>query len=597
MALDHELPVWTLRPNWSNSVAERLMWMTDVMRSATGHEQAASPRLAPRRSIEATFNPTRNERTFLELCVQRLGRTEWMVPLFFHRSALTAAATATDTTLYADTVDLEFADGGMALLVGPDAFTCEAVRIDTVAADALTLVAPLTGDWPAGTTVHPLRRAWIDASSLESITSRVGGARIRFDVDRGNDLDGGAEEFTLYQGLPVISHLPNWSQRVETSFDWMSSEFDSKTGLRRVIDEAGRAFQTKRYTLMLHGRDEQASLRKLLYRLRGRAVPGWIPSHNDDLTVARSALAGAELLDVQYVGLGYVGGITPDVAHMIIGGDEIVQADDLGGALADDEERLVLAAALSRNIAAGETASFLHLARLEGDTVSIDHLTDSDGVARVSLAFRQFTAGRDGSAAGDFPIPVTAMNSTPCGVSDCEPPPADHVGEIVITLPDPLPLMPLAYVGNRSNVWIGDLQTVILVEGTPEAYHIFDEDFDTRDAVCWTVLTEDHYGDTGNTNPVFAYKYDSATNSVIIRTWHLWAYDAFDSDFAFWLDLYGLATDPPTSLVSSATQANGDAPVALDADPFGSYDPSYYEDQGFDIVEQYMEFMLRKVGA
>jgi len=190
-----------------------------------------------------------------------------------------------------------------------------------------------------------------------------------------------------------------------------------------------------------------------------------------------------------------------------------------------------------------------------------------------------------GIVAGSLSAPAAPPDGVPEG----------HVGEIAIMLPTPLPLMPLEYPYNRSNVWIGDLQTV--TGAPPEPSYTFDVDFDTRDAAAWAVLTKADYGEGGPDadDPVFAYRYDAGSNAIALRTWQPWAYDAFGSDFLFWLDLYGLASEAGESLLSSATQSNGDAPVGLTPDPYGGSSPFDYSDSGFEIVEQYMEFMLRKV--
>lgn len=515
MALDHELPLWSIRPNWSESITERLSWLSDVLVSLTGHEQRIALRLSPRRSLEATFNPFENERTFLELAVQRLGRREWMVPLWFYNGKLTASGTGGDTSLAFDTTYMEFSDGGMAILVGPDAFSCEAVQIDTVSTGGMTLVEPLVGDWPVGSKLHPLRRAWIESDDLIAITSKLGQTRIRFDIDKGNTLDGGDETFSLYQGLPLVTQFPNWSESPATKFEWLSEQFDGNTGLRYVNDAADRAFQARRHRLLLHGRQEHMELRQLLYRLQGRVKPFWIPSYNQDAVTARASASASQIVDIQRVGLGYIGTITEDIAHMLIGGNEPVNISSMGGPMASNEERLVLEEPLSRDIAVGEKLSFLHQCRLDGDTVTIEHISDADGAANVNISFRDFMPGRDGSAAGDFPIPVSTMQPGGCGDDEITLPSDALPFPLIVetNLPNPMPVnavfgkraaeltcnVTLYHVGSSGEVSTIDCQFSIDVSGI---YGIFPSIFPVSGPLSGGYAAAGYYSPGGGTTAV-----------------------------------------------------------------------------------------------
>jgi len=78
-------------------------------------------------------------------------------------------------------------------------------------------------------------------------------------------------------------------------------------------------------------------------------------------------------------------------------------------------ERLILATPLANAYAPGQLVSFMDVARLDQDTIEIQHHTDSDGVCEISGAFRTFRDGRDPSGTIDHPIPTAEMSLTPCG--------------------------------------------------------------------------------------------------------------------------------------------------------------------------------------
>jgi hypothetical protein len=91
LALDAELPLWTIRPNWREGILERLSWLTDVLGGSWGTEQRRALRLSPRRQFEINFNPIDAARSYFELWLHRYGSIEFMVPLFHDRGRLSAS--------------------------------------------------------------------------------------------------------------------------------------------------------------------------------------------------------------------------------------------------------------------------------------------------------------------------------------------------------------------------------------------------------------------------------------------------------------------------------------------------------------------------
>lgn len=405
---------WTFRPDWSNRVVERLEWVTGILGSTVGAEQAIAVRYAQRRSVEARFVAEGRERSFMALMIERLGSGTFRVPLWFHRALLVSPVAASATSLPCDTVNREFRAGDFALLVGPDAFTCETVEITAVSGTELTLAAGVDADWPAGTVVHPLRTAWMEVSSRQNPTARVSEGNIRFEIDAGEDIDSGVETLPLYNGLPLLVQQPNWAESLGNGYAWLRDEHDSKTGLRIFADTAGRAFRTTRYGLLLHGRAEQAGFRALLRRLRGRQGAVWMPAHTWDVELAAGAASGGTALEIARIGLNEIGGYSPEIAHLLFADGTAVEWSALEAPADPANERLTMAAPLPRDFAAGERGTFIQAARLDQDTITITHETDSDGAATVALSWTAIDDSRDGSASGALPIPETAMTAGGC---------------------------------------------------------------------------------------------------------------------------------------------------------------------------------------
>lgn len=416
MVEDYELPVWGVRPNWAQPILETLTWQTQVLRSMSGAEQRLALRLAPRRMMEARYNPFENERTFVDLVMHKLARQEWMMPLWFDRSTLNAQAVAATSRIDCATQYREFVAGGMAYLVGPDTFTGEAVRISAVDSTGLDLEVPLGSSWPAGTSIHPMRRGWFDEANQGLLTSRIGESNIRFEMIEGNDLgDEGTWETVHSDGLPVLTREPEWSETIELDLSWLGDTFDSQTGQRYVTDTAGRAFRQQAHSFILFGAQERFEYRQMLYRLRGQQRPVWLPTFSDDVEFAQPANAGVTQIDVRQMGLSYIGGPTDGRDRLYFSGGQIAEisaASIVGGT---QNERLTLSSALAINAMAGDRASFIERARLAQDSVEIEHLGDTDGVARSTLSFAGYAERRVATTATQ-PIPTASEEVTPCGL-------------------------------------------------------------------------------------------------------------------------------------------------------------------------------------
>lgn len=417
--MDVALPVWTIRPNWKAGVLERLEWLTDVIQSETGVEQRRSVRQSPRRSFEITVNPTDGERTFLDLLMHRLGSEQWLFPLWHDQGALTEKAVVGAQALMLDTTFREYRIGDLALLYR-DAFSWEVVEVLVVGDGALVLAGDVEKPWPRGTKVYPLRRATIQTeTTVAALTSRVGQSVILFQLNEANDYPESTAGMTMYQGSPLIDREPNRSQEITLAHTRLFSEQDGEIGLRYRTDETGRAFAAQSHNWMVHGREEQARFRSLLYYLRGQQRMVWLPTFNDDLQVARPIAKAATRGDFNRVGFGYIGGPIPGRARFWTG-KEVVLHTSLVAPLAESEERLTFGGQTANAYAPGGTWSFLEPARLNSDTIEITHHTDSDGVCEVATAFKTFANDRVAGMPIYLPTPEGVMNSVLCG----EPPDA-----------------------------------------------------------------------------------------------------------------------------------------------------------------------------
>lgn len=411
------LPVWTIRPNWREGILERLEWLTDVMSaSASGAEQRRALRLSPRRYIEITVNPTKRERSFLDLILHSLGSEEWLFPLWFDRAKLTTAAVATETRVEFDNTFREHGLGSFALLYY-DAFTWEVISVSATDDDGLDLTDPLDGDWPVGTTIYPLRRARLPVeTSLGALTTQVGESVLLFQVSESNDYPEVIPDDLLFEMVPVLATPPNRSETITLDHVRLAQERDNSTGIPYRTDPVDRAFQIQGHSWIVQGREAHSAVRSFLYWLRGRQRSLWLPSFNEDITVTRDAALAAVNLDIEKIGIAYAGGVIPG-RDVVIANGTPGRITEIGVAPTADEERLRIGAGLTAAVPAGSTGSFMSRSRLNQDTVELLHHTDTDGTMEIAASFQSFADNRDPSGTIYKPIPNAGKFAGQCGSS------------------------------------------------------------------------------------------------------------------------------------------------------------------------------------
>ncbi len=417
------LPVWTIRPNWRGGITERLEWKTDVLQSDTGVEQRRSVRVSPRRSLEFTVNPTRGQRTFLDLALHRLGAVEWLLPLWHDQGTLAVAALAGQKTIAFDNRWREHNPGGKALLyVGPQQW----VVIDINAQDdaGLYAVANLAATWPKGTKVYPLRRALLDErTSVANLTSRVGQSQVLFTINEANDYPEVMPADAVFGGMPVMTIEPNRTAEIKLEHNRLTDEQDGEIGLRYRTDDAGRAFGVQSYNWQVRGREAQARFRSMLYWLRGRQRSIYLPSFNDDLLLTKPAAAGARSVTIEQAGIGYVGQGSPIPGRARFWtGKEMVLHSAMGVAGSMAEEVLTIGTPLVGSYAPGASWSFMEAARLASDNLEIMHHADSDGMLECSAGFQTFANNRLAPTPIYLPIVPGVENNASCGQPDADDP-------------------------------------------------------------------------------------------------------------------------------------------------------------------------------
>lgn len=384
---------WSFVPDWSDGIIERLTWATDILQSESLVEQRRALRAAPRREFEAQMMVEGRERQYLDLVLFDWGMRIWALPVWPEIQWLSADLAAGALSIPCATAGLEFHIGGLAMLIGANAFAVEVVEVVDVPSGALTLKRPTQKAWSAGSRLYPARSAQLTAApTLTRRTDRLISADVTFRVIDPSDVMPVAPA-TLYRTRPVLEARPDEGQDLTASYVRLLEELDNGSAAPRVTDIAGRAMPVLSQRWIGAGRTERADYRALLYHLAGRQGAVWVPTHADDLMLIEPAGATSEALTVAHVGYTRFGKATPgrrDIRIELTDGTFIHRRVTGSTEISTDAEALAIDTALGRAVAPADVLriSWMQLCRLDHDAVEINHMTDSEGVAESALVFR-----------------------------------------------------------------------------------------------------------------------------------------------------------------------------------------------------------------
>lgn len=379
--------------DWGQPVLERMDWLTDIMRSDAGYEQRRALRLTPRISYEAEVLVYGAERQYFDHCMTGWSARTFVVPVWPQQQWLTTAHAAGATTITCDTTSRNFRAGRLAVVRGETAMQNETVEILNVLAGSLTLKRPLLKAWPKGTLLTPAVTAQLnEPPQLIKRTDSIMRTHVVFNVNEAVDHPE-ALPATLYRSYPVFEDKPNETNDLTHSYERLMQQLDNKTGLTLQSDTAAAAFRFYQHSWLTAGRVQQAALRALFYALRGAQKAMWIPTHCSDLTIKADIPATTSTLDIQLCGytrfsFNQLG--RTDIRLVLRNGSVLYRRIVLAIELDSSTERLSVDSSFSSAILAADVVmiSYISLCRLSNDSVSIEHITDSDGVAKCDVTFR-----------------------------------------------------------------------------------------------------------------------------------------------------------------------------------------------------------------
>lgn len=295
--------VWPFKPNWAQPVTDRYEWLTDIIESDDSSEQAIMLRAHPRRTLSFMITLANTDKRRMEALLWQWQARLFAVPFENSRGRLTADATAGDLEVYLDTTYRDYKDDGLAILISNDRSTVEAVEIDTVFADHITLARPLPSSWQEGAMICPALLGRLqDTQALNLYTSRLLDGLVQFSIENNTAITGAEFNATMYRGYPVLEERPNWRDDITVEYHRKLHHFDNLTGVRTVDDMSGRPVTIQSFLWTRAGRAAIHALRQWLHARKGRLIPIWVSSQQEDIVLLEALGDTAVTLNIENIG-------------------------------------------------------------------------------------------------------------------------------------------------------------------------------------------------------------------------------------------------------------------------------------------------------
>jgi hypothetical protein len=369
-------------PDWTQPIVERLSWLTAIQTSRSGAEQRQALRLTPRRAFDIPVQLVGQERSYFDVLLGQNGGGIWNVPIP-HEEISVGVVSAEQTVFYINPSFREIGIGYKLLLRG-SCFQAEVVEVTAIGSDTI-MTTPVVLSYDAATLTPTFEGVISDRVQTSRLTARIYTATVRFTTLEPTvwrpPMFGpaplvfpGVPPSLVINGksFPVLTQPPNAVNSLDYDYERMWSVVDNDTSIPVYTDKSARQFTSQKYEFFLVGKEERYGFRDLLYALRGKQTPLWVPTFNDDFAV----------------GYGYPNPM--GLPHTVIPGRDYFVIFYRDGTPLTAYPAPAYDGQPPEIFSAGNVAriSFVTLKRLDVDDIEIQHYGTLESVATVSVVFR-----------------------------------------------------------------------------------------------------------------------------------------------------------------------------------------------------------------
>jgi len=375
-------------------ITETLEWKTGIITATDGTEQRIAWRKNPRQQIQMTVRASEgSERRRMMTLLKGWQARVFGVPVWWEAQVLQAYAAAGETSVSIDTNYADYREGAL-MIIWSDSEVFDAVEIDTVGANSLTLTSPLVNSYDAGEAlVMPLRLAQLQQSiPIQRFLNSLQDVNLDWLI-RDNDVGDSFADTSTYptHNGKVLLEDPNVADGPIPDDQFVRIEvFDADVGSFQQFSDwlAPVPVTVKGF----YGGTPEAiwKVRRLVHALRGSQVSFYLPTYYFDLVPTTGLASASTALRVENTGYAdYMVGQEPFVSIWI----ELTDGTTLTREVTDaeivdsEEELLTVGEAWTEDVDLENISriSLLRLVRIADDRVEFLHAYPGNAQIRANV--------------------------------------------------------------------------------------------------------------------------------------------------------------------------------------------------------------------
>lgn len=287
------MTLWPFFPNWSGNYTETFAYLTEIITSENGREQRRAWRQMARRSVSYDTLAHRDRFYAIRRALAKQDDDLTFPDERSHTKILTPTTAGSLTATFSPMPNWMTA-GRQVIFEAPGTRQRTLRTVDGVSGTTVTFTAP-SPVWPARTKVMPAMFGRLAQSiTIRSETDNVARVPVSLDVTPGTEIEIVGAPVTVFNGVEVLSHRPNWAKPPQFEVSDPTLWTDNQMGVRapyRAIDFGTEVIQSEH---VVRSPADLNAVLGLFQRSRGRCGEFYVPSWTDDIALAQDVPSGSD---------------------------------------------------------------------------------------------------------------------------------------------------------------------------------------------------------------------------------------------------------------------------------------------------------------
>ena len=296
------LILWNVKPNWLESVKEQFEYKTDILTSYNKKEQRRGFMVQPRRRFSYTANVTDHQLMQLRNMLHGWQDKAFMMPLWWQPAKLETDVLANATKIrLRNYTQYDFVrDGSVTIWV--DENINEVLQIKAINGNELEFIAPISHNFPRGTTVYPATTVRLNPEmqlvNNSSTVSTVAIEAVAVQQDMKMRMpEAPYQAEASYKGIEVLERKPNWASELNETYQSTIGEIDYGYGVREWLSRDIPSLTLRELEFVAKSYTDILWWKAFIHRQKGALKSFIVPTHTFDAVMTNDAEKDTDVLN------------------------------------------------------------------------------------------------------------------------------------------------------------------------------------------------------------------------------------------------------------------------------------------------------------